>query len=58
VTTMYRNNENKKPWSTTTKRVCEGKGCTAVLSRYNKFAICATCDAATEIADKPYRHQF
>ncbi len=37
-------------------RVCEAKGCTVVLSRYNMSPICSTCLAEIPLAERPYRY--
>ena len=38
------------------KRICEAKGCTTILSAFNKTAICATCFEKIPLRDRPYRY--
>lgn len=52
------NRNGGKPWSTDIMRVCTGDRCTTVLSRYNKAALCASCEAAIPLDARPYRHKF
>ena len=33
-------------------RVCEGPGCSTLLSKYNDDPICATCEKRLTLADK------
>ena len=54
--TVY--NRGKKPMVYNLGRVCTGDRCTTVLSRYNKTSLCALCEAAIPLDERPYRHKF